>query len=83
MWTKSESNERPLEAEQVTNGRYILRRNIQAVEDSEGNTRYTYEERIITDLEYGVLDAVKAINVKREAEIIDEFVLQLIEEGDL
>lgn len=83
MWVKSESNERPPEAEAVSNGRYILRRNIKEVKNHEGVTLYQYEERIITDLEYGVLDAVNTINLKRENEIIDDFVMQMIEEGDL
>ena len=83
MWTKSESNDKPLDAEKVANGRYILRRNIEKVNNSEGSVSYKYEERIVSDLEYSVIDAIKAINVKRESEIIDEFVLQLIEEGDI
>ena len=87
MWRKSFSTVKPLEAEKVVGGRYILRRNIvkSTQTDQDGNPQdtYNYEERIVTEEEYGLIDTINSLIIRREAEIVDEYTMKLIEEGVL
>lgn len=86
MWRKSFSTVKPLEAEKVAGGRYILRRNIvkstQTIDGSPQDT-YNYEERIVTEEEYGLIDAINSVIIRRETEIVDEYTMKLIKEGVL
>ena len=87
MWRKSFSTVKPLEAEKVAGGRYILRRNIvkSTQTDQDGNPQgvYNYEERIVTEEEYGLIDTINSVIIRREAEIVDEYTMKLIKEGVL
>ena len=83
MWRYAESNERPEAAIALSDGRVLVRRNITSKKTTEGNTVYQYEERIMSAVEYGTREAVNDMELKREAEIIDDYTLELIEEGVL
>lgn len=75
-----QSEVRPLEVEKITDNRYYIRKDIVVKEDS---SLYEYKEALISDVEYAVWSATQNIETKREAEIIDEYTLQLIDEGVL
>lgn len=83
MWRYAESNEQPATVQELSGGRVLVRRNITTRETEEGNTIYQYEERVMSAVEYGTREAVQDMELKREAEIIDDYTLELIEEGVL
>ena len=83
MWRAAESNTKPEAAIALSDGRVLVRRNITEKQTEEGNTIYQYEERIMSAVEYGTREAVADMELKREAEIIDDYTLELIEEGVL
>ena len=83
MWRTAESNTKPEAAIALSDGRVLVRRNITEKQTEEGNTIYQYEERIMSAVEYGTREAVQDMELKREAEIIDDYTLELIEEGVL
>ena len=83
MWRTAESNEQPALEVELSNGRVLVRRNVTTKQTAEGNTVYQYEERIMSAVEYGTREAVNDMEIKREAEIVDEYTLELIEEGVL
>lgn len=87
QFTQSESKTRPLEVEEITGDRFFVRKDIEEIEetDNEGNvsTSYTYQEAVVTAPEYAAWAAVEAFASRREAEIIDEYTLKLIDEGVL
>lgn len=83
MWRAAESNTKPEAAIALSEGRVLVRRNITEKQTEEGNTIYQYEERIMSTVEYGTREAVQDMELKREAEIIDDYTLELIEEGVL
>lgn len=83
MWRTAESNTKPAAAETLSGGRVLVRRNITSKQTEEGNTVYQYEERIMSEVEYGTREAVNEMELKRETEIIDDYTLELITEGVL
>ena len=83
MFTKSQSKTKPLAVENVGNNRYIVRQNIAEAQDEQGDTFYSYDENIVTKDVLDVMQCVEAVEIKREAAIIDEYTMQLIEEGSL
>ena len=83
MFTKAQSKEKPLAVENVGNGRYIVRQNITELKDEQGDAFYTYDENIVTKDVLDVMQFVEGVEIKREAAIIDEYTMQLIEEGSL
>lgn len=83
MFTKSQSKTKPLAVENVGNNRYIVRQNITELKDEQGDTSYTYDENIVTKDVLDIMQCVEAVEIKREAAIIDEYTMQLIEEGSL
>ena len=83
MFTNSQSKEKPLAVENVGNGRYIVRQNITESNDEQGGVCYTYDENIVTKDVLDVMQCVEGVEIKREAAIIDEYTMQLIEEGSL
>ena len=83
MFTKAQSKEKPLAVENVGNNRYIVRQNITELKDGQGDTFYTYDENIVKKDVLDVMQCVEAVEIKREAAIIDEYTMQLIEEGSL
>ena len=83
MFTKSQSKTKPLAVENVGNNRYIVRQNITEAKNEQGETSYIYDENIVTKDVLDVMQCVEAVEIKREAAIIDEYTMQLIEEGSL
>lgn len=85
LFKKSESRVMPAESEAITGGRYLVRENIKTEErecsDGQKITVYVYEEAVMTNAEYAAYAAVKEMEAKREADIVDEYTLNLIEEG--
>lgn len=80
-WRKSTSNETPANYEKLSGDRYLVRRNIIEKENNDGNKYYEYEERIVTSIELTIIECFNQLEVKRESEIIDDYTMQLIEEG--
>lgn len=87
QFVKAESQTRPPEVEAITGDRFFVRKNIKEIykADDEGNTAiaYQYDEAIVSAPEYAAFAAVAAVENRREAEIIDEYTLKLIDEGVL
>ena len=83
MFTKAQSKEKPLAVENVGDGRYVVRQNITESNDEQGGVFYTYDENIVTKDVLDVMQCVEGVEIKREAAIIDEYTMQLIEEGSL
>ena len=83
MLTKGQSKEKPLAVENVGNNRYIVRQNITEAQNEQGEMFYTYDENIVTKDVLDVMQCVEGVEIKREAAIIDEYTMQLIEEGSL
>ena len=83
MFAKAQSKEKPLAVENVGNNRYIVRRNIEIATDEQGEKFYTYDENIVTKDALDVMQCVEDVEIKREVAIIDEYTMQLIEEGSL
>lgn len=85
QFIKSESQIRPQEVEAITGDRFFVRKDIKEIQktDDEGNVSvvYQYEEAIVTAPEYAAFAAVAAVESRREAEIIDDYTLKLIDEG--
>lgn len=83
MFTKAHSKEMPLAIENVSGGRYMIRKNIAKEVDEAGEVSYSYEENIVSKDALDVMQCVEGVEIKREATIIDEYTMQLIEEGSL
>ena len=83
MFTKSQSKTKPLAVENVGNNRYIVRQNIEASTNEQGEMFYTYDENIMTKDALDIMQCVESVEIKREATIIDEYTMQLIKEGSL
>lgn len=93
-YKQAESLERPSELDTTssTDGIFI-RKNIRAVDtlsdSGESGVKYVYDEAFLTHDEYELYktesykEAVNSLVIRREAEICDELILQLIEEGSL
>ena len=83
MFVKAQSKEKPLAVENVGNNRYIVRQNIEASTNEQGEMFYTYDENIMTKDALNIMQCVESVEIKREATIIDEYTMQLIKEGSL
>lgn len=87
QYTKSESNIRPAEVEVITGGRFIIRQNIEEEtrtnQDGVEYVYYSYEEAVVSEAEYAAYATARNIESRRENTIIDEYTLQLINEGVL
>lgn len=83
MFIKSTSKEIPLAIENVGGGRYILRQNIVKELDEFGEISYSYDENIVSKDALDIMQCIEEVEIKRESAIIDEYTMQLIEEGSL
>lgn len=81
-WTQEICASQPDELQKIADGLYMQRRNIEEVEktDEDGNTytQYECESREITVSEYQMLSSIEEIDTTAA---IDEYTLELIEEG--
>ena len=86
-YRKSESRNCPKNVEKISDDRYFLRKNIKKEQregaDGQAVDIWTYEEALATGAEYAAWQAVNQAEMLREAEIVDEYTLKLIEEGVL
>lgn len=82
-WVQSHSDIKPDIFQKAGDDHYLLHQNIVENTDEDGKVSYTYDEKLITCDEYFILSALQEVVLKREAEIIDEYTQQLIEEGTL
>ena len=80
-WRKAEGNNNPNEPLVLSGNRYLIYRNIEEKTNDEGVIYYTYEEKIVSDIELTILEGFNNLEIKREAEIIDDYTMQLINEG--
>lgn len=81
MFKACEFNEMP-QPVKAENGKYIVTRNVEAVE-RDGATVYIGEIAFMTESAYAAYIGAKEVAAKREQEIVDETILNLIEEGSL
>ena len=82
-WKKEICSDRPLELQTVAPNTYIERRDIEEVEHeaTEGTEAYTdweCESRFLSVDEYNMMKSIEAIDTQKA---IDDFTMQLIEEG--
>lgn len=80
MFKRTEWNERPAETVRLKDGRYIVTRKVEEVE-REGTTVFVGESAIMTETQYAVYVGAKEVAERREAEIIDDYTMSLIEGG--
>lgn len=85
QWTEERCDTRPEELQLVAPNLYIQRRNIteqehEARDDMAAYTDFVCESREITESEYEVLKSIEEISTEKA---IDEYTLQLMEEGVL
>lgn len=87
QYKHTESRVKPAETEKITNGRYFIRRNITEESRTDENGAaffmWVYDEAVASEAEYAAFLAIQGAELRREAEIVDEFTLQLINEGVL
>lgn len=86
-WTKERCSEQPAELQIIAPGLYIQRKDITKVDHqadeiagTEAYTEYECMSREITTSEYHLLASIEEIDT---AKAIDEYTMQLIEEGVL
>lgn len=83
MFTHAQSSQKPLAIESTGDNRYIVRCNICETTNDKGEKIYEYEEDVISKDVLDVMQHIENIEIKRESAIIDEYTMQLIEEGSL
>lgn len=87
QYVKSESKTRPAEVEAITGGRYLVRKNIAEAtkEDSDGKkiAYFEYEEAVATEAEFAAYATAQAMTLRHDEQVIDEYTMQLIDEGVL
>lgn len=87
QWTEERCSTKPEELQLVAPNLYIQRRNIaeqvhEETEEMPAYTDYVCESREITESEYEMLQSIGEIQTKKSVnEAIDEYTLQLMEEG--
>ena len=77
-----EWNQQPKSVEQIKGNRVIVTRNVTEVV-RDGEKVYIGESAIMSETAYAAYVGAKEVAAKREQEIVDETILNLIEEGSL
>lgn len=87
LFKQTEWNSRPRAVERLKNGRVRVARNVEQAERVEegGNTVVYWrgEAATMSEAAYAAYEGAMEAEKKREAEIVDETILALIEEGSL
>lgn len=84
-YKQAESRVCPVEIEQTAGGQYFVRKNIK--KESRTDTTgaafdlWVYDEALVNAAECAAYLAVQSAEARREAEIVDEYTMQLIKEG--
>ena len=82
MFKRTESATRPRDVEPLKYGNVRVNRNVEATE-RDGATVYVYESAIMTYAAYAAYVGAQEAEARREAAVIDDYTLALIEEGVL
>lgn len=82
MFKRTEANEMPRAVEPLKYGRVRVNRNV-TTETRDGATVYVYETATMTEAAYAAYVGAQEAEAKREAAVIDDYTLALIEEGVL
>lgn len=82
MFTRTESATRPRAVEPLKYGNVRVNRNVEEV-GRDGTTVFVYESAVMTEAAYAAYVGAKEAEAKREAAVIDDYTLALIEEGVL
>lgn len=82
MFVISEANSMPPEIENLKYGNVRVNRNWERFE-RDGQTVYRGETAVMSAAQYAAYVGAKEVAARREQEIVDETVLNLIEEGSL
>lgn len=83
LFVKSEwGGRRPEPVKKTPSGKLVVSRNVEAVE-RDGETVYVGECAIMSEQAYAAYSGAVEVAQRREQEIVDETVLNLIEEGSL
>lgn len=87
-WVNAESKIRPATYEETGSGKYFVRRNLyidnrEDAQTGEKYIMYCYEEAKMNAAEYAAYMTAETVESKREAEIVDEYTMKLIDEGVL
>lgn len=77
-----EWNQPPKSVEQIKGNRVIVTRSVTEAE-RDGEKVYIGESAIMSETAYAAYVGAKEVAAKREQEIVDETILNLIEEGSL
>lgn len=87
LYRRTESRVQPTETQPTTNGRYFVRKNIRKESRADTNGAafdlWIYDEAVANEAEFAAYLAIQGAEMLREAEIVDEYTLKLIEEGTL
>lgn len=87
QYKHSESRLRPLNTEKISGNRYVVRKNIKEESRTDDNgaafVLWTYDETVMSEAEFAAYRAVESFEAAREIDIIDDYTMQLIEEGVL
>ena len=86
-YVQTESRVQPKETEQISGSRYLVRQNIKQESRTDDNGAafilWIYDEAVMSEAEFAAYQAVNSFEATREADIIDDYTMQLIEEGTL
>lgn len=82
MFRHSEWNAMPPKVQRLRNGDLRVVRNVTTME-RDGETVYVGEVAVMTELAYAAYIGAQEVEAKREAAVIDDYTLALIEEGVL
>jgi hypothetical protein len=82
MFTRTESATRPREVEPLKYGNVRVNRKVEEVK-RDGTTVFVYESAVMTEAAYAAYVGAQEAEAKREAAVIDDYTLALIEEGVL
>lgn len=83
QFVRSESDRMPISPEETKDGRVYIRKNISEIKREDGSSYFVYDEALVSNVEYAANTAVEEMEMKREADIKDEYTLALINEGVL
>ncbi len=82
MFKRTEAADRPRDVEPLKYGKVRVNRNV-TTETRDGATVYVYETAIMTEAAYAAYVGAQEAEARREAAVIDDYTLALIEEGVL
>ena len=80
MFKRTEWNASPAAVTRLKDGRYIVTRKVEAIE-RDGVTVWTGESAIMSETQYAAYVGAMEVAERREAEIIDDYTMSLIEGG--